>query len=85
MDKISFVMTDGEAVDFFVLEQTVLQGITYLLVTDQEDGDGEAWILKDLSEDGDEEAVYEMVDDDEELDAVAAVFETMLEGIDLES
>jgi hypothetical protein len=31
----------------------------------------------------DEEAVYEIVTDDEELDAVAAVFENILEDIEL--
>ena len=36
----------------FLLEQTRLGGIDYILVTDCEEGDGEAMILKDISEDG---------------------------------
>ena len=59
MEKIVFQLPDSqETVDFFVLEQTRINGADYILVTDAEDGDGEALILKDLSEDGEQEAVY---------------------------
>ncbi|MBP3459505.1 MAG: DUF1292 domain-containing protein [Lachnospiraceae bacterium] len=81
MEKISFVPEGQEAVEFYVLEQTRLGGVNYLLVTDQEDGDAEALILKDLSKDGDTEGVYEIVSEDKELDAVAAIFEDMLEDV----
>ena len=36
-----------EAVEFYVLEQTRIGGIDYILVTDTEEDDGEALILKD--------------------------------------
>lgn len=81
MEKISFVPEGQEAVEFYVLEQTRLGGVNYLLVTDQEDGDAEALILKELSKDGDTEGVYEIVSEDKELDAVAAIFEDMLEDV----
>ena len=81
MDKITFAVSDTETVDFFVLEQTRLGGTDYILVTDMEDGDGEALILKDLSKPEDKECVYEIVSDDTELDAVAAVFEKMMDDI----
>ena len=48
-----------------------------------EDGDGEALILKDMSAEEDTEAVYEIVTDDAELEAVATVFENLLEDVDL--
>lgn len=83
MDKIAF-RTDGEEpVEFFVLEQTRIGGIDYILVTDTEEDDGEALILRDVSQPGETEAVYEIVTEDEELNAVAAIFESMLEDIDL--
>ncbi len=69
--------------DFFVLEQTVIGAKSYILVTDVEDGDGEALILRDDSEDGDEEASYSIVEDDKELDAVAVVFRKLLEEDDI--
>ena len=81
MDKITFAVSDTETVDFFVLEQTRLGGTDYILVTDMEDGDGEALILKDLSKPEDKESVYEIVSDETELDAVAAVFEKMMDDI----
>ena len=84
MEKIKFTFADGEeTAEFFVLEQTRISGVSYILVTDSEDEDGEALILKDLSRDGEEEAVYEIVDDDEELTAVSKVFNEMLEDVDL--
>ena len=81
MDKITFAVSDTETVDFFVLEQTRPGGTDYILVTDMEDGDGEALILKDLSKPEEKESVYEIVSDDTELDAVAAVFEKMMDDI----
>ena len=73
-----------ESVEFYVLEQTVLGGNQYLLVTDAQEGDGDALILKEiLAESGQEESVYEIVSDDTELSAVAAVFESLLEDIEL--
>ncbi|MCI6715497.1 MAG: DUF1292 domain-containing protein [Lachnospiraceae bacterium] len=83
MEKIVFTPAGEEAVEFYVLEQTRLGGIDYILVTDSEEDDGEALILRDMSAPKEEEAVYEIVTDDEELNAVAAVFENMLEDIEL--
>ena len=50
--KITLVTDDGGAVDFYVLEETRINGMSYLLVTDAADDDeeGECYILKDLSE-----------------------------------
>lgn len=82
MDKITF-NPEGEApVDFYVLEQTKIGGTNYILVTDFEEGDGEALILKDLSEPETPESVYTIVSDDEELAAVAQVFENMLDDVE---
>ncbi|MDO4632863.1 MAG: DUF1292 domain-containing protein [Eubacteriales bacterium] len=84
MEKISFTFADSEeSVDFFVLEQTRINGVNYILVADSEEDDGEALILKDLSGDGDPEAIYEIVEDDEELEAISKIFEQMLEDVDL--
>lgn len=83
MEKISFTPEGEEPVQFYVLEQTRLGGMDYILVTDSEKGDGEALILRDRSAMEETEAVYEIVTDDEELNAVAAVFENMLEDVEL--
>ena len=85
MEKITFVQEEtGEETEFFVLEETRLNGKDYILVTDSEDDDAEALILRDLSADGDKEAVYEIVEDDTELLAVSKVFEELLEDVSIE-
>ena len=83
MEKITFMPQDGEAVEFYVLEQTMIGGVNYLLVTDSAEDDGEALILCDVSAPEDPEAVYEIVEDDEKLIAVAAVFEKIMDDIDI--
>ena len=84
MEEIKFMLDTKESVEFYVLEQTKLGGISYILVTDAEEGDGEALILKETAENSDrKESVYEIVSDDTELSAVAAVFENLLEDIEL--
>ena len=84
MEKIRFFMEDtGEPAEFYVLEQTKLGEETYILVTDSEEEDAECLILKDTSRDEDPEAVYELVEDDTELDAVSKVFEELLSDEDI--
>jgi len=85
LEKITFCPDGDEPVDFFVLEQTRINGVNYILVTDFEEGDGEALILKDMSKDEDAESVYAIVDDDTELNAVASIFEDLLEDIEFVS
>ena len=84
MEKIKFMLDTEESVEFYVLEQTKLGGNQYILVTDVPEGDGEALILKEISEgSGQKESTYEIVSDDTELSAVAAVFENLLEDVEL--
>lgn len=84
LEKITFRPDGEEPIDFFVLEQTRIGGYNYILVTDFEEGDGEALILKDISADGDAESVFTIVSDETELSAVAEVFEKMLDDVELE-
>lgn len=55
LEKIMFHPEGEEPVEFYVLEQTRIGGVDYILVTDVEEGDGEALIMKDISGDGEEE------------------------------
>ena len=75
MEKIKFTDPQTEeVVEFAVEEETQLNGIKYLLVSDgNETGDSEAYILKELKTQ-DEEVLYEMVDDDTEFATIAKVF-----------
>lgn len=84
MEKITFMSEDMQKVEFFVLEQTKINGVSYILVADSEEGDAECLILKDTSEDRSAESVYQIVEDDVELTAVSKVFEELLEDVDIE-
>ena len=84
MEKISFCSPEEGTVDLYVLEQTTRGGVNYILVTDTEEGDGEAFILKENPSSDDSENVYDIVEDDEELQAVGQVFGSLLEDVDLE-
>ena len=84
MDKIKFLTESGEEVEFYVEEQTRVNGVDYILVSDSLEDEANAYILKDLSADTDPEADYVMVEDDVELEAISKVFEQMMEDVDIE-
>ena len=84
MDSIKFLTESGETVEFYVEEQTRINGVDYILVTDSEEDEADAYILKDLSADTDPEAEYVMVEDEVELEAVSKVFAKMMEDVDIE-
>ena len=84
MDKIKFVTETGETVEFYVEEQTRVGGRDYLLVTDSLEDEASAYILRDMSSDGDQEAEYVMVEDDEELEAISRLFAQMMDDVDIE-
>ena len=75
MEKIIFTDPQtGEETAFAVEEETQLNGSKYLLVSDgSEEGDSDAYILKEVRTE-DEEVLYEMVEDDAEFAALAKVF-----------
>ena len=82
--KITLQTETGEPVDFFVLEETRINGKNYLLVTDEEDekADGECYILEDTSKAEEAEAVYRFVEDDQELDDLFQIFARLLDDAD---
>lgn len=82
MEKIGFVTDSGESIEFYVEEETRVNGIGYLLVTDSDGDEANAYILRDMSADGDTEADYVMVEDEVEFEAIARVFQQMLEDVD---
>jgi uncharacterized protein YrzB (UPF0473 family) len=85
-EEIKFTTEDGEEVAFYVLEQTRLGGVNYILVSTTDDDDeeeAEALILKDVSKDTDEEAIYDVVEDDQELELVAGIFKELLDDVEL--
>ena len=83
-NKIILIDDEGNEEVFYIEEQTRVYGKNYILVSTAQEGDAEALILKDISEDSNEEAAYVPVDDESELAAVMKIFEEMLEDIDIQ-
>ena len=84
MEKLTFQGKDGEQAEFYVLEQTRVNGVNYLLVADSEEDDGECLILKDMASEEEQESLYEIVKDEQELSAVLTVFEQLLDDVEIE-
>ena len=85
MEKVRFTFGDGSGEDeFFVLEETKINGSAYILVTDSQEDDAECLILKEVSQPKQSDSVYEIVEDETELLAVSKVFEELLEDVNIE-
>ena len=82
--KIKFVDEEGTELEFSVIEQTRVNNINYLLVTDsgEEEEEIEAFIGKDLSAEEDKEALYEIVEDENEFEGVAKIFDELVGDLD---
>lgn len=88
-EKLEFMTEDGKKVVFEILESTRVNGADYILVTtddkslydsENDDEDSEpVFVMKDTSAPDSEEALYEFVEDETELDAVFAIFEELLD------
>lgn len=77
-NKLIFTDEDGTEEELFVIDETRVNDVNYLLVCESMDEETDAYILKDVSAKEDTEAVYVFVEDDEELKAVADIFEQLL-------
>lgn len=85
VNLIKFISDENEEIFFNVLEQTTLNGVNYLLVTlDSDEEEAEALILKECPGKATEEAVYDIVENERELSAVADVFAELIEDIEFE-
>lgn len=69
---ISITDDNGVKKDFFVVDGIAVDGIQYILVVDSdefEQEEAEAYLLKEIEEDGDD-VIYEPVQDEEEYNKV---------------
>lgn len=73
----------GEQIELYILEQTCINNVNYLLATEKAEEDSDAWLLREVRTEG-EDSVYEFVEDETEMDAIAGVFEELLEDTDIE-
>lgn len=75
MDKITFDCEDGSTVDFYIVDEARIGGFNYILVKEDEDDEADCYIMKDISDEGENDACYEFVEEEAEFEAVRKVFE----------
>lgn len=84
MEKVIFTDPDtAEEVELYVLEETMINGSKFLFAAEQEDGDSDAYILREIADENDD-VLYEMVEDEKELAALGKVFAELIEDADIE-
>ena len=82
--ELEFTLEDGTIEKGFIIGEAKWLGSSYILLSDKEKGDGDAWILKDVSKEDDSEAVYVEITDPNEWDNVAPIFRELLEEKDID-
>ena len=83
METIIMQGENGDQIEFEVIETTRLGGVDYYLVFDTLDEEN-AYIIKDVSSVDEETSIYEFVEDDKEYNAIAAIFEEIVDDADFE-
>lgn len=85
-EDVKIVLTDeaGDEIELYVLEETRISGKDYILAADTPDEDGECYILRDNSGSEEAEALYEIVEDENELDYLLGIFSELLEDVEID-
>ena len=85
MDSVQFTQEDGSVIDYFVLAEAKVGQYSYLLCTEEEEGDAEAFVLRAApGDEEDEQILYETVTDEKELGAAVEALEKQLEDVEIE-
>ncbi len=85
MDSVQFTQEDGSVIDYFVLAEAKVGQYSYLLCTEEEEGDVEAFVLRAApGDEEDEQLLYETVTDEKELGAAVEALEKQLEDVEIE-
>ena len=74
LEQIAFQTDEGEEL-FYVLGETRVSGVNYLLVAESDDEDAECLIMKDTSGAEEKEAVYEVVEDEAQRESLLKLFQ----------
>lgn len=89
-DSIVLETEDDETLELYVLEKTRINGKDYLLAADSslndEDSDeAECFVFRDDSLPGDSEAIYVMVENEDELVGVLDIFQNLMDDVSIEN
>lgn len=79
---ITFIVEAGTEVQLEIIEETMINGVNYLLAVDVEDEES-AMILKE-QQSNEKEITYIPVEDENEIEAISKVFSELLEDIEFE-
>ena len=80
--KVAVVCPNDPHTEYVIIRSLREEIAEYLLVTDSEEDEADAYILKETGAKT-EDAYYEFVEDSTELEVISKVFEQMLDDIDL--
>lgn len=83
-NKIVICDDEGQDIELYVIEETKFNNMYYILAADSDGSDGECYILKDVSSKESDEAVYEFVSDDSELNCLFDIFKELIGDSDIE-
>ena len=85
MEKIIFTDPENqEDLELYLLEQTCINGTTYLLAAEEEEEDYLCIYFGREFQTENEDVIYAMVEDDVELNAISKVFAEILDDVDIE-
>ncbi|MBQ9550364.1 MAG: DUF1292 domain-containing protein [Lachnospiraceae bacterium] len=85
MDSVVFTQEDGTETEYFVLAEAKVGQNSYLLCTEEEEGDAEAFVLRAVPDGDDgENILYETVEDEKELEKAVEALGEILDDVDIE-
>ncbi|MBR2187721.1 MAG: DUF1292 domain-containing protein [Lachnospiraceae bacterium] len=86
MDSVQFTQEDGSSIDYYVLAEAKVGQYSYLLCTEEEEGDAEAFVLRAelTGEEEEGDILYESVTDDKELLTAIEALGKQLDDVEIE-
>jgi len=81
-DRHIVFTAEDEKIELLVVEQTMIGNINYILAAQTDEEESTAYILRQTGAES-EDAIYEFVEDEDELRAVSSVFAELLEDSDI--
>ncbi len=82
LEKITFLDDENQEAELYVLEETRVGGINYILVSETDDEDGVCYIFRETEVSEADEVSYEPVEDDRELEYIGKIFQELMDEED---
>lgn len=82
LEKITFLDDEDQEAELYVLEETKVGGVNYLLVSESDDEEAVCYIFKEIRVSETDEVSYEPVEDDRELEYIGGIFQELIDEED---